>query len=133
MKIKIQARHVALTKDLKDYVKRRISYALGSRDDKIERIVVTLSDVNGPKGGEDKRCKVLIKLDGKNDIVIDDKQEHFHSAIDLAVDRASRAVSRRIERLQNKARKLKHSFRSKSSEERETDRLYEDYENEYGY
>ncbi len=133
MKIKIQARHIALTSDLKAYVKRRIKYALGSRYDNIKHIVVTLSDVNGPRGGEDKRCKVHIALNGKQEIVIDDKQTHFHSAIDLATERASLALTRRIERLRNKARRFKNTFKSNKREKAENNSEYRPKNTEYYY
>jgi putative sigma-54 modulation protein len=96
---------------------------------------VTLSDVNGPKGGEDKRCKVHIALNGKQEIVIDDKQTHFHSAIDLATERASLALTRRIERLRNKARRFKNTFKSNKREKAENNSEYrpENTEDYYGY
>ena len=137
MKIKIQARDIALTSDLKAYVKRSIKYALGSRYDSIKHIIVTLSDINGPKGGEDKRCKVLIKLDGTKDIVIDDKQTHLHSAIDVATERASLAVTRRIGRLQTKAKRLKNTLKSsmlnKGEHDLERDSGQYEYSHDFKY
>ncbi|MDF1763033.1 MAG: HPF/RaiA family ribosome-associated protein [Oleibacter sp.] len=140
MKIKVQARHIALPSELKAYVKRRLQFALGSRADSIKQVKVTLSDINGPKGGEDKRCQMLIKIDGKKDIVIDDKQEHIHSAIDIASDRASRAITRRIERLQNKAKRMKIAFKKIRAKRSDNDAFHhdeydfaEDGLDQYGY
>ncbi|BCD99952.1 HPF/RaiA family ribosome-associated protein [Marinicellulosiphila megalodicopiae] len=133
MKIKIKARHLALTSELKNYVKRRILFALDSRRENIKRIEVTLSDINGPKGGEDKRCQVLVKLNGQQDVIINDKQVQIFSAIDKAADRASRSVSKRIERLQHKATRIKSVFRKVRPQKSEKPDIYEEYENEYGY
>jgi len=47
MRIKVQARRLALTKSLKAYVKRRLNFALDSRYDNIQGVTVTLTDVNG--------------------------------------------------------------------------------------
>jgi putative sigma-54 modulation protein len=133
MKIKVQTRHLALTSELKEYVKRRILFALDSRFDKIKRVIVTLSDINGPKGGEDMRCQVLVKLDGQKDIVIDDKQAHLRSAIDKAADKASRTVTKRIERLQHKATRINSALRRMAPQKASKPDIYEEYENEYGY
>lgn len=133
MKIKVQARHLALTSELKAYVKRRIRFALESRFDSIKRVVVTLSDINGPRGGEDMRCQVLVKLDGQNDVVIDNKEAYLRAAIDKAADKASRTVSKRIERLQHKATRIRSALRRVKSSQRTPNDRYEEYENEYGY
>lgn len=133
MEITVKARHLALSKELKEYVKRRVRFALDSRRDSINRIVVTLSDINGPKGGEDKRCQVLVKLSGRGDVVIDDKQDQLYAAIDKAASKASRTVTKRIERLQHKATRIKSALRKIRPQNRNQPDIYEEYENEYGY
>lgn len=107
MKIQVNTRHFALTKELKKYVKRRLKFALGSRFEQVRRVEVTLSDINGPKGGEDKRCQVLLKMKGQSDVVIDDVQSHMYPAIDRAANRASQAVTKRVSRLRHKAKRIK--------------------------
>lgn len=133
MKIKVQARRFALTKSLKEYVKRRLNFALDSRGNDIQQVTVTLSDVNGPKGGEDKHCQVLVKISGQNDVVVSDKQADMYAAIDKVAGRTSRTVSRRIERLQGKTTRLKASLHKMRAPKKMPRDIYEEYENEYGY
>ncbi len=99
MKVLVKARHFSLTKELRLYVKRRLKFALGSRFEQVQRVEVMLSDINGPKGGEDKSCKILLKINGQTDVVVDDVQSHLYSAIDRAAGRASQVVSKRVTRL----------------------------------
>ena len=106
MKVSIQARDFTLTDSMLTYVKDRINYLFRSRFNQIQRITVRLSDVNGPRGGVDKRCKVTIVLPRLNEIVIDDVQSDLYVAIFRAIDRASRTVNRRLNRLQDKKRRL---------------------------
>jgi ribosomal subunit interface protein len=133
MKVKVQTRHLELTSELIEYVKRRISFALEYRFDTIKRVVVTVSDVNGPKGGEDMRCQVIIKLDGQNDIVVDNKSAHLRTAIDKAADKASKTVTKRLERIQHRATRIKSALRRMKPQQKTQPDIYEAYEAEYGY
>ena len=115
MKIDIQARDFRLTDSMLTYVKDRINYLFSSRFNQIQKITVRLSDVNGPRGGMDKRCQVKVTLPRLNQIVIDDVQADLYVAIFRAMDRASRTVNRRITRLQHKKRKLYVPDKSKTA------------------
>jgi ribosome-associated translation inhibitor RaiA len=59
-----------------------------------------LSDINGPRGGADKRCHVRVVLDGLHDVVIEDIEADLYVAIDRATDRAGRTLVRKIDRQQ---------------------------------
>jgi ribosomal subunit interface protein len=100
MHIDIQARQFSLTNALHDYTERRIRFALASVDNKVRRIVVRLSDINGPRGGADKRCHVQVVLSGMPDVVIEDTEADLYFAIDRATDRAGRTILRKVSRKQ---------------------------------
>ena len=100
MHIDIQSRSFPLTLALSQYVKRRLQSALYKRDEYIQKVVMRLSDINGPRGGEDKHCHLQVVLAGLPDVVIEDTEEDMYAAIDCATDRAERAVSRKVERKQ---------------------------------
>lgn len=55
MQVDIQSRDFTLTNSLRDYLTKRLAYGLTAGDATIGRVIVRLSDVNGPRGGEDKR------------------------------------------------------------------------------
>lgn len=98
MQIDIQARNFQLTNALRGHVERRLGFALSTRDDHIQRIRVRLSDINGPRGGEDKCCHIQVILPRLPDVVIEDTEEDLYAAIDRAADRAGRTVGRRLTR-----------------------------------
>jgi ribosome hibernation promoting factor len=100
MQIDIQARNFSLTDALRDHAERRLRLALTSCDEHIQRVVMRLSDINGPRGGEDKRCHLQLVLAGLPDVVIEDIEADLYVAIDRAADRAGRTVVRRIGRQQ---------------------------------
>lgn len=104
MQIDIQARNFPLTDAIRIYVKRRLAFALSSRDEHIQRINVRLSDINGPRGGADKRFQIHVVLAQLNDVVVEDTEVNLYVAIDRAVDRASRTVDSKLNRQRHKHR-----------------------------
>lgn len=98
MRIHIHASGFELTDGLRAYTERRLQFAFSWAADDVGRIIVRLSDINGPRGGNDKRCYIQLPLQAAPDIVIKDTESDLYVAIDRAVDRAQRAVSRRLKR-----------------------------------
>lgn len=53
--------------------RRRFAFALRRFEDRVRSLVVRVTDVNGPRGGIDKRCRVTVQLQGPSrTVVIDD-------------------------------------------------------------
>jgi len=100
MQIDIQTRNFALTNALRNYAERRLRFALTWADNRIQKIFVRLSDINGPRGGEDKRCQMQVVLAGLPDVVVEDTEASLYFAIDRAADRAGRTVMRKLDRKQ---------------------------------
>ena len=96
MKIGIQCRGFSLTSALAGRVRKRLDFLLGRRFNRLRRVDVTLSDLNGPRGGVDKRCLVKVSIDGLRPVVIEDIQSDLYMAIDRAAGRASGTVLRRM-------------------------------------
>jgi len=96
MNIAIQSNGLVVTEGMRAYVHRRLKSALGWA--LTPRLAVWLSDINGPRGGRDKRCKIQISLDHGKTIIIEDTEEDLYTAIDLAADRADRALARQLAR-----------------------------------
>lgn len=98
MHVDIQTHGFSLTPGLRDYVGKRLAYALSHADASITRLIVRLSDINGPRGGDDKRCLVEVRLKRAPAVVIEDVEADLYVAIDRAAERAGRALDRRLAR-----------------------------------
>ena len=85
----------SLTDALRSHAEWRLRFALTYFDNHIQRVVMRLSDINGPRGGTDKRCHIQVVLKGLPDVVIEDTEADLYIAIDRATDRAGRTVERR--------------------------------------
>lgn len=106
MQIDIQARDFPLTPALREYIERRLGFALSTRIAHIQRVVVRLQDVNGPRGGTDKCCQIQVCLNNLPDVIIKDTEADFYAAIDRAADRAGRTVTRRLVRQRTRERSV---------------------------
>ena len=104
MQIDIQARNFPLTDALRHHTERRLGFALSARDDHIQRVIVRLSDINGPRGGADKCCHIQVALAQLPDVVIEDTEADLYTAIDRAAGRAGRTVGRRLVRKRTRGR-----------------------------
>lgn len=100
MQIDIQTRNFSLTDALRSHAERRLRLVLTCCDDRVQRVVMRLSDINGPRGGADKRCHLQVVLAGLPDVVVEDIEADLYVAIDRATDRAGRTVVRKIDRQQ---------------------------------
>lgn len=98
MQIDIQARGFALSAGLRTHVEHRLRFALSRFQDRLMRVTVRLSDVNGPRGGVDKLCQFHLRLHGLPDIVVKDTEADLYVAVDRAAERAGRTLRRHLRR-----------------------------------
>jgi ribosomal subunit interface protein len=96
MLINIQSRQFSLSPALSDYVKSKVRVMLGRFETKISKIDVSMFDINGPRGGEDKCCKLIIRVNGNSPVVVEETAEDLYDAINTCVRRARRAVKRQV-------------------------------------
>ncbi len=88
---------------IREHVERRLRFALGRFQRHVRRVRVRLEDVNGPRGGVDQRCLIVVSLAGRPNVVIDHLDVEAHAAIDRATTRAGRAVARQLEQAKEHA------------------------------
>jgi putative sigma-54 modulation protein len=107
MKIDVHSSGFPLTDAIKHYAMRRIQFALSWADGHVRRSAVRLSDLNGPRGGNDKRCQVQLTShsgESASIIVIEETQSDLYAAIDRAIDRAGRTLARKLQRERQRVR-----------------------------
>ncbi len=100
MQINIQAKQFSLTDALRDHAECKLLSTLTCCDEHIQKVIMRLSDINGPRGGEDKCCHLQVVLAGLPSVVVKDIQADMYVAIDRATDRAGRTVVRKLDRQQ---------------------------------
>ena len=98
MKFSIRGRHIGLTEALLAHVERRLRFALSRFGQKIRQVAVQLTDLNGPRGGVDKQCRVTATLSPSGRVMVEEIDAALHTAIDRAAERLERSVVRELER-----------------------------------
>ncbi len=99
MQINVHARGFAMTTAIESHLQRQLRFAFDHLDNRVRRVSVRLSDINGQRGGIDKRCQLQVKLADSSEVVIADVQPDLYLAVSRAVERAAGSVTRRLERM----------------------------------
>lgn len=105
MRIEIHTGKFSLTDSLRAYIERRAQFGFSWAQQSLHTISLRLDDLNGPKGGVDKRCRVQIPIVGGSSVVIEEVQADLYVAIDRAIERAGRSLTRKLERKRKHAHK----------------------------
>ena len=80
-------------KDLPEHIERRLRFALARFGNRVERVVVFLKDLNGPKGGIDKVCRILAKVRGCGVTLAAVIDSDWIAAVDRATTRIDASVT----------------------------------------
>ena len=84
---------------------RRVRFAMRRLTWLVPRAHVHLADVNGPRGGVDKRCRLELKTANAGTVVITAMARDWHVALDNALARAGRVLVRSWRRTQVEPRR----------------------------
>ena len=104
MKIDIRFRDLDASDALKTHAMRRLQFGLSRFGHAISAITVRVSDVNGPRGGVDKRCQIIVRGPRLGTLALDELHGDIYVAVDAAVERLSRTVGRELARVRQSER-----------------------------
>jgi hypothetical protein len=79
---------------LKDFAEARVRFAMRRLTWLVPRATVQIADVNGPRGGIDKHCRIQLATDRHGTVVVSSMARDWRTALDTALTRAARALLR---------------------------------------
>ncbi len=73
-----------------------VENALAKFSDQLRQVTLSVSDINGPRGGKDKQCRCVLSLSRMQPVVIEELDTSIGGAIHHALERAVYTVSQRL-------------------------------------
>ena len=98
MKIDIRGHRIELTEALRTHIERRLQFALRQFGARVTAVTVTVEDLNGPRGGVDKQCRITVVLASTSHLRVEVLSTEITAAVDQAADHLARAIAREFER-----------------------------------
>lgn len=96
MNIEVRGKDIELPVGFRAFVARKIDLALGRFSDRIAEVRVGIADVNGPRGGVDKTCRVEVRGARSWEVIVTAADADMYTVVHQAGDRVNRAVSKAI-------------------------------------
>ena len=101
MQIQVNAGDVQSSEAIVNHVTQEVENAMRNLKKRVTRVEVHLRDINGHKGGVDKRCLMEARIAGKKPLAVECDATDLYVAISEASGKLERAVTRSIEREQH--------------------------------
>lgn len=98
MKLTIRTRHLVLTPEVTAEVQRRIEHTFHRIAPCIRTVDVTIADINGPKGGADKQCRLRVRGRSVPNVVVEHVGMDTLATVAFAAERAEQAILRKMAR-----------------------------------
>ena len=98
MNITIRTRHLELTPELHGQLHDRVAAALDRLATSIHTVDVTITDINGPRGGLDKHCRIRVRGPSLRAIVVEHLGADTVLTVAVAAERTEQAVIRGMAR-----------------------------------
>ena len=99
MQIEVRVSNVAMSEALEAHITRRVDFALRRFAPRVVRVVVRLVDLNGPKGGLDKRCRMAAELSPPlQGVIVEAIDADAYVAVSQAAARLAERVTRALTR-----------------------------------
>lgn len=98
MNIVIESSRSGAAPDWRRTVEQRVRLALHRLQGQVQQARISLRDINGPRGGVDKQCQILMTTAGHGQLVIVSRAEHAQGALNQALQRAMHALTRSWQR-----------------------------------
>ena len=96
MRIQTQTQGFDLTDHIRDHVEQQLCFHLANFDSYVMSVDIFLRDVNGPKGGPDKKALLRIQLSTGATVAIERTRSDLYAAITHAARQSKRAVRRSL-------------------------------------
>jgi len=97
---------VELTAEFRESFEIRLQQSLRCLGRRLQKVNAFISDLNGPKGGIDKHCRVVVRLKRQPSLVIEERDSELGSLIDRLIDRLGQTAARLRDRRKTERQRM---------------------------
>lgn len=98
MRVETRIRGVVAADNLREFVTRRLHFTLDRFGHALTKVDVRIADVNGPRGGIDKSCRIRAVLTDGPPVEACELDSHVYAAVARAARRFGEACARGLEK-----------------------------------
>jgi putative sigma-54 modulation protein len=107
VQLDVRLKGMTLGRALREQIVDHLDAAFRRLSKRIRAVTVCLADANGPRGGVDKNCQIAVQLHRGGTVRSSRTDADLIAAVNLAADRVTHAVVRRLERRRMRAARTK--------------------------
>lgn len=104
MRMSLTVKGVEKTPTLNRLLDHKLHYAFDQFGRWVHDVALAIEDLNGPKGGVDKRCRVAVTIPRHRSVVVEGRGEDLFAVVTDSIDRAARALARVRDRRHSRRR-----------------------------
>ena len=110
MRIQVRSTNIPMSIETQREIERRCRLSLDHLHGQVAQVLFHLSDLNGPRGGHDKRCRISIRLaDGATVMIRATEPDEFR-AVASALEKAKHRLNEHLKK-RRRSRKGGHTIR----------------------
>ena len=94
MRLNLTWKGVAKTPVMDRLLEHKLHYALDRFGHWVQSVDLAVEDLNGPKGGVDKRCRMAVSIPRHRSVVVDGRGEDMMAVVTDVIDRTAAALAR---------------------------------------
>jgi hypothetical protein len=98
MRITVSNKQNQISNSAIEQAKSKIEGSFSKFSDHVISVELFLEDVNGPRGGIDKKCQIVVHLRKMGTVAVSVEKATFSKAMSRAISRAHKAAFRKVQR-----------------------------------
>ncbi|TWU20278.1 hypothetical protein Pla52o_47960 [Novipirellula galeiformis] len=105
MKLDISSNRIVIGNSLRNHIEERLNQSFQRLERWVQKVSICLDDINGPRGGVCKQCRVVVTLNGVESVVVTETGDSVGASLSQAIRRAGYALKRRVKSKQHRRTK----------------------------
>lgn len=102
MQMTIASRSAELTPSIREHIHNRLFAALDQHATRIDQVEVMIEDENGPRGGFDQVCRVVVKLSNGMKLRHERRGLDLYANVSLIADKVKQRVGRQLAKMRDR-------------------------------